>query len=52
MVKLLLVNEDGEVVKVWDDIEECNLNKSIARSVLVDEIRDAIDSTKKEPGND
>lgn len=41
-MKILIVNDNGEVVEAIEDIEEYDLNKPLSRADLVNEIQQAI----------
>lgn len=41
-MKLALITDDGEVIEVVDGIEEYNLDKTIARASVVNEIQAAV----------
>ena len=45
-MKLALINNEGEVQIITDEIEAYNLDKPMARSCLCSEIQDALEKFK------
>ena len=49
-MKLAIITDDGEVYTATDDIDQYNMDKSIARSSVCDDIKDALQAAFDEFG--
>ena len=43
-MKLMITTDDGELIDIIEHVEDFDLDKSVARASLIEDIKEAIDS--------